>query len=137
MKAVSESPLAVARHAPITRQPLPAPGVGVAQHLLTLPGALVIAFHVAGANAAAPENVGIVRMLHMMDVANFLRFTHLAGRRRFPKILNIDTGPALMRHSRLRPFAGLPWRFHSSPILHLDFLPDDGAFDEVGEALRH
>jgi hypothetical protein len=64
-------------------------------------GTLVVFFHVASTDAAAPQNVGMVRMLPMMDIADFLRLTHLAGYRWFPGVFDINEGPAFIRHSRL------------------------------------
>jgi len=42
-------------------------------------------------------------MLHVVSVANVLRFTHFAGRRGFTKVLDIDASPALMGNSSLGP----------------------------------
>ncbi len=64
-------------------------------------------------------------MLHVVDVANSLRFAHLTLDIRSPEVFNVNTDPAAVGHTRSRPltptrrgtliFARLEWaaRGHS------------------------
>lgn len=64
-----------------------------------------VAFHVAGTYTPNLENVRVIWVLHVMDVADGLRLAHLAIDLRLSKILNIYASPAAMRHSGYRPLA--------------------------------
>jgi hypothetical protein len=71
-------------------------------------GARIILFHPAGADAAAAQHVRIVRVLHVVDVADFLDLAHRTDLGSFAEVFDVDAGPSLMGHTRLRPFAGTP-----------------------------
>ena len=56
-------------------------------------------------------------MLHVMDVSNFRRFTHVADGVDSAKILDVNTVPALVGDPRLTPLPGHGRlvRLHRSP----------------------
>ena len=66
---------------------------------------VIVVLHVLGTNAADTERIPIVWMLHVVDVPNLLRLAHLADGFGGAEVVNRYTGPALVRHSDLAPFA--------------------------------
>jgi hypothetical protein len=57
----------------------------------------------AGTNAPHFKHIRVVRVFHVMDVADCLRLAHLTLDRRLSQILDIYADPTAMRNSSHRP----------------------------------
>jgi hypothetical protein len=66
-------------------------------------GSVVVFFHPTGTDASAAQLSGVIRMLHVVNVAN-LCVSHISQvAEGSTKVLDIDAGPALMGNSSLGP----------------------------------
>ncbi|NJM81540.1 MAG: hypothetical protein HC844_02780 [Tabrizicola sp.] len=89
--------IALSRPAPrLAVRPTSTPPGRILHRRFAPPCAFDILFHMAGADAAAVQNFGKVRVLHGMDISNVLPLAHLANGLRGAKVFNVNTGPAFM-----------------------------------------
>lgn len=66
-----------------------------------------VSFHVSRTDTADTEDLRVVWVFHVMDVADCPRFTHFTVHLRLPQILNADASPAVMGDAGLRPLSSL------------------------------
>ena len=97
--------IAQLRNTPLLPRPGFAPAGNQTHARLSLLGPDVVVFHMLCAYATYGKCLRIVRMLHVVNVADINAFAHFAFLRRRFKIIYTHAGPPLVWNSWQRPLA--------------------------------